>query len=175
MGSRHIISAANRRTLTTTRSVNFKFKLTDEMSEEFERQQQEKLAAQKLPQLAESTLASSLLMGRVSDVRYKQVVKIGVPKHRLNPMLLLYVRETDEVQVYDENNLCKPGDWVLIRKWPESTDKAVTHKVEKVVHEHGNYVDPLSGRRAFGLYYDDDLEKLEQIKLDCDAEVPQRK
>lgn len=153
------------RTLHTSYKQNFKFKLTDEAVKEFEereRNKQDDLG----PEKALHTKESSLILGRISSDRYKQVVKVGIPKHRLNDRLLLYVREQDNVHALDENNLCKPGDWVLLRRQESPIDKNVEHKVERIVYQYGNYTDPITGRRTYGIYYDDDVEKLERIKLD---------
>ena len=152
------------RGICTTQHMNFKFKLTEEMSREFE----EKKLAQKKPESpkATHTKENSVIMGKISHDRYKNIVKVGVPKHRLNDFLMLYVRENDNVQAIDENTVTKPGDWVLLRKIENPVDEKVTHQVERVIYSYGNYVDPLTNRRTFGIYYDDDIEKLENIKMD---------
>ena len=120
----------------------------------------------RVPEPAKHTQESSLIMGRVSHDKYKNIVKVAVPKHRLNEFLLLYVRENDDVQALDENNVCKPGDWVLLRRDESIMDKKVRHKVERVVYSYGKYIDPITGRRSLGLYFDDDMERLERIKLE---------
>lgn len=144
---------------------NFKFKLTDEAVKEFEEKRKNK-PEDSGQEKALHTKESSLIMGRISSDRFKQVVKVGVPKHRLNDCFLLYVREQDNIYALDENNLCKPGDWVLLRRQESPIDKNVEHKVERVVHQYGKYIDPITGRRTYGIYYDDDVERLERIKLD---------
>lgn len=108
----------------------------------------------------------SLVMGKVSSERYKNIIKVGLPKYRLNEYLLMYVRELENVQAYDEKNECNPGDWILLRLQKEPLDKDVIHKVEKVVYRYGNFVDPITKRRSLGIYFDDDMERLEKIKLD---------
>jgi len=108
---------------------------------------------------------SSLIMARVSSERYKKVIKVAVPKYRLNEYYLLYRKENDNLYAYDENDECKPGDWILLRRQKEPLDKGVEHKVERVVYQYGNYIDPLTNRRSYGLYYDDDIERLEKIKI----------
>lgn len=145
--------------------MRFKFKLTDEMV----REQEEKArnAPKKPePEKALHTKESSLIMGRVSSDRYDKVIKVAIPKHRLNEHLLLYVRENDNIYALDEHNQCKPGDWILLRRQEKPIDEGVEHKVDRVVYYYGNYVDPITSRRSIGLYYDDDVRKLEEIKLD---------
>lgn len=134
------------------------------MSREFE----EKMKAEKKPESppALHTKENPLIMGKVSSDRYKNVIKVGVPKHRLNDVLLMYIRENDDVQALDAENICKPGDWVLLRRDPEPVDERVSHIVERVVHSSGHFVDPLTNRRTLGIYYDDDLVDLERIKMD---------
>lgn len=162
--TRALLNQCCRRQLGTTSQLNFKFKLTEDMSKEFEEKQK---AKEKPPSpMARHTKENTLIMGKVSSDRYQKVIKVGVPKHRLNDLLLLFVRELDNVQAHDENDVCKPGDWVLLRRDPDPVDKTVTHKVERVVHSYGNWVDPITNRRAFGIYYDDDRAKLEKIKMD---------
>lgn len=154
------------RCFCTSPNMQFKFKFTDEMAKEYKskKEQEEKPPA---PVLAQHTRESSLIMARVSSERYNQVIKVGVPKHRLNEYYLLFVREQDSIQAYDEHNECSPGDWVLLRRLSDTDiDPEVRHKVERVVYKHGKYVDPLTGRRSLGYYYDDDIEKLEKIKLE---------
>uniref|UniRef100_A0A6G1SJP3 Uncharacterized protein C05D11.10 n=1 Tax=Aceria tosichella TaxID=561515 RepID=A0A6G1SJP3_9ACAR len=162
--TRHLLFNQCARGICTTPQLGFKFKLTDEMSREFE----EKQLAKKKPEspMAHHTKENTIIMGKISHERYKKVVKVGVPKHRLNEFLLFYVRENDNVQALDENDIAKPGDWVLLRKIDKPIDEKVTHTVERVVHSYGNYVDPLTNRRTLGIYYDDDIEKLERIKME---------
>lgn len=155
---------AGRRQFSTSKIAGFKFKLTEEMSKEFE-EQQSKLKKDE-PEQALHTKESSLIMGRVSHDRYKNIVKCAVPKYRLNEFLLMYIKENDNVQALDDNNVSNPGDWVLLRRDETIVDNNVRHRIEKVVHQYGNYIDPLTNRRSFGLYYDDDLERLEKIKID---------
>ena len=152
------------RRICTSPQMGFKFKLTEEMSKDFEQKQ----AEIKKPeiQLAKHTIENSLIMGKVSHDRYKKVVKVGVAKHRMNDFLLMYIRENDDVQALDENDVSQPGDWVLLRKEENPVDKAVTHKVERVVYSYGNIVDPITNRRTLGLYYDEDMIRLEKIKVD---------
>lgn len=160
---RPIIGQYCRKISTTPRS-DFKFKLTEEMSRELE----EKQKAEKRHESpkATHTVANAIIMGKISHDRYKKIVKVGVPKHRLNEFLLLYVREHDDVQAIDENDQTKPGDWVILRKIDDPIDPKVTHRIEQVVHRYGNYVDPLTNRRTLGIYYDEDVEKMEMIKMD---------
>lgn len=160
-----LINSVSVRCLNTTPKLKFKFKLTDEMVKDFQ-EKQAAIPKEPPPPKALHTLESSLIMGRVSHERHDKVVKIAVPKHRLNEHFLLYVRENDNVQVYDENSVCNPGDWILVRRQKEPIDKDVEHVVERVVYSYGNYIDPLTGRRSFGMYHDDDIEKLEKIKLE---------
>lgn len=150
---------------TSPRLLSFKLKLTDELIQKSAEEQKNKQAKPQ-PEKALHTRESSLIMGRVSSDRYEQVIKVGIPKHRLNDRFLLYVREQDNVHALDENNLCKPGDWVLLRRQEKPIDEGVEHKVERVVYQYGKYIDPTTGRRTYGIFYDDEVERLEKIKLD---------
>lgn len=162
-GIRHNATLCARK-FSTSEHLGFKFKLTDELMKKYEEQQRAKKKPP--PELALTTKESPLLMGRVSHDRYNQVVKIGVPKHRLNEYYLLFVKEKDDVQALDANNISKPGDWVLIRRDPNPMDEKVPFVIERVVYSYGNYIDPLTGKRSFGVYYDEDMERLEKIKLE---------
>lgn len=146
----------------------FKMKLTEELIQEGEakRRAAEEEAKRHLPEKASHTKESSLIMGRVSSERYNKVVKIGVPKHRLNELLLLYLSEQDNVYAYDELDECKAGDWVLLRRQKEPVDEGVEHKVERIVYHYGKFIDPITNRRSMGFYFEDDYERLEKIKLD---------
>lgn len=162
---RLIHNLVGKRFLSVTPRLDFKFKLTSELIKEYEEKERAK-PRKELPPLALHTQTASLIMARVSSERFNKVIKVGVPKHRLNEFLVFYIRETDTIHAYDENDICKPGDWVLLRRQKEPIDTDVHHKVERVVYSYGNWIDPLTGRRSFGMYYDDDMEKLEKIKID---------
>lgn len=153
-------------------NITIKFNVTEDMYKEYEKnkkaQQEQKAISKKKKEKPPSkhTLENPLIMGKVSSERYEKVVKVAVPKHRLNETFLLFVRENDNILVYDEKMQCKPGDWILMRRQAEAFDVDVMHKVERVLYPYGNFVDPLTNRRSLGLYYDDDMERLETIKLD---------
>lgn len=164
--SKLLLNLVNTRCLATTPRSLFKFKLTEELSRQFEEGQKKKLEAQEPPETALHTRESSLIMGRVSHDHYEKVIKVAVPKYRLNEFLMMYVKEKDDIQAYDENLICKPGDWILLRRLEKPIDEGVEHKVEKVVFQYGKYIDPTTGRRSLGLFYDDEIETLEQIKLE---------
>lgn len=152
------------RQFCTSPQLGFKFKLTEELSKAFEEKQKAKQKPP--PEPALHTKLNSLIMGRVSHERYKKVVKVAIPKHRLNEYFLLYIRESDNVQALDDNDVCKPGDWVLLRRDEELPDQKVRHRVERVVYSYGKYIDPLTGRRSLGIYFDDDMDRLEKIKIE---------
>lgn len=154
------------RQFSATPALSFKFKLTEEMSKQFEEKQAKERSMIKEPEKALHTLESSLVMGRVSSESYKNIVKCAIPKHRFNEFLSMYRRENDDVQALDGNMITNPGDWVLLRRDESLPDKNVRHVVEKVVYQCGKYVDPITNRRSLGLYFEDDWEQLERIKLD---------
>jgi len=136
---------------------DIKFKLPDEY---------QKTETKAKPEQALHTKESSLIMARVSHERYKNIVKCAVPKHRLNPVLMMFRRENDDIQVIDDSNMSSPGDWVLVRRDDSIPDEDVKHRLERVVYQYGKYIDPLTNRRTLGLYYDDDMTHLERIKVD---------
>lgn len=167
-GTLHRFKLSTMRYISTSPRSEFKFKLTDELVKKCEEEQKRKkkeIETSK-PQKALFTLNSPLIMGKVSSERYKKVIRVGIPKHRLNEHLLMYFRDLDNVYAYDCKDECDAGDWVLLKKDSEFEDEQVTHKIDRIVYKHGNYIDPITGRRSLGLYYDDDIEELEKIKID---------
>lgn len=164
--SKTFINLVNRRCLFTSPKVCFKFKLTEESSRAYEEKKKKELEAQEQPKFAPFTLESPLIMGRVSHDRYNKVVKVAVPKHRLNEYLTMYIRDLDHIQAHDEDGISSPGDWILLKRLEKPIDKGVEHKVFKIVHKYGRYIDPITGRRSLGIYFDDEFERLEKIKLD---------
>lgn len=160
------ITTVGCRHLSLSHRLAFKFKLTEDAMKDYEERERIKKESKVEPEKALHTKESPLIMARVSHDRYRNIVKCAVPKHRLNEFLLMYIRENDNVQAYDENNITNPGDWVLLRRDESISDENVRHIVDKVVYTYGNYVDPITGRRSCGLYFDDDLQRLEKIKID---------
>lgn len=108
----------------------------------------------------------NLIMARCGHGGYNKVIKAGVPQHVFDDYHNMFVRKSINIKAYDEKQLCKPGDWVLLRQTEEPIDVDVDHIVERVVYNYGNYTDPLTGRRSLGLHYDEDVSKLENIKID---------
>ena len=163
-GLMHLLRCGCRRQLSTSQMACFKFKLTEEMMRESADAQTK--AVKKEPEKSLHAREGSLIMARVSHERHKNIIKCAVPKHRLNDLLLMYVRENDNVQALDDNGVANPGDWILLRRDESIPDKNVDHRVEKIVYTYGKYVDPITNRRSLGLYFDDDWEQLERIKID---------
>lgn len=160
-----IQAAAKRYFSTTPRLLRvIKFDITKEQINEYDAKRDEERQKSRAPTKPKIS-SSPLLMGKVSSERNNKIIKVGVPKHTLNNFVLMYIRKLDNIYVHDDLN-CKPGDWILIRKAEKQIDVDVEHFVERIVYKYGKYIDPITNRRSFGLYYEDDIERLEKIKLE---------
>lgn len=69
---------------------------------------------------------------------------------------------------HDPEKICKTGDIVLVRELPEKLTTLITHKVEKVVYQLGDIVDPITGKLVVVGKYRDQIEEANRLfgKLD---------
>src|SRR2546426_798664 len=101
----------------------------------------------------------SLLLAKCLGSSMKQTIKVAIPSLKFDTYLNMHFRENDQIMVHDPQERCKPGDWILIRKLAENLSLQVAHKVEKVVYEQGNMVDPITGKKSIGYEFDEDVQK----------------
>ncbi|KAG8198930.1 hypothetical protein JTE90_015137 [Oedothorax gibbosus] len=105
-----------------------------------------------------SALKKSILFAKIITSDLKNIPKVAVPKYIMDERLTMYFRERTYYYVQDPLK-CKEGDYVIIRELAESDDKRVTHKVEQLVYERGNFVDPITGKRCAGTEFIDDIKR----------------
>ncbi|KAI1286014.1 28S ribosomal protein S17, mitochondrial [Halotydeus destructor] len=89
----------------------------------------------------------------------RQTIKVAVPRLKFDEYLLQHFRENEELLAHDPQEQCKAGDWVLIRELQEPLSLQVKHKLEKIVYNSGNIIDPLTGKKCVGYEYEEDLEQ----------------
>ena len=105
----------------------------------------------------------ALLMGKCLESAMKQTINVLIPKLKFDDHFKMHFRESEQLLVHDPFEKCKPGDWILIRELKEKLSLKVNHKVEKIVYEAGNIIDPISGKKSLGYTYEDDATQ--QSKL----------
>ncbi|RWS29901.1 carrier protein-like protein [Leptotrombidium deliense] len=49
----------------------------------------------------------------------KQTIQVQVPKLSFDSFLKMHFRTNDLLLAHDEQEICKPNDWLLIRELPE--------------------------------------------------------
>lgn len=69
-----------------------------------------------------------------------------------------YFKKDEFIFAHDPGKLCKTGDIVLIRALPQKMTKLITHSVERIVHQMGDIVDPITGKKVVVGRYRDDIE-----------------
>lgn len=69
-----------------------------------------------------------------------------------------YFKSDAYVFAHDPNKLCKSGDIVLIRELPQKMTKLITHAVDRIVHQYGDIVDPITGKAVVVGKYREDIE-----------------
>lgn len=105
-----------------------------------------------------AALKKSLFFAKIITSDIKNVTKVAVPKYVMDERLTMYFRENTHYYVQDPLK-CNEGDYVMIRELSDGEDKNITHKVEQLVYQRGNYVDPLTGKRCAGTEYIDDIKR----------------
>jgi len=105
----------------------------------------------------------SLLMGKCLGPAMRQTVKVSIPRLKFDSFLSMYFREMDQVLAHDADEKCRAGDWILVRQLEQRLSLKVDHKVEKIVYESGNIIDPLTGRQSLGYEYADEADRMSQL------------
>ncbi|GIY20733.1 uncharacterized protein CDAR_99921 [Caerostris darwini] len=107
-----------------------------------------------------NVLKTRLLFAKVVSSDVSNALKVFAPKYVMDERLTMYFRENDAFYVEDPTKKCKEGDYVLVRELPpESRKKNITHTIEKLLYEQGNFIDPLSGRKCAGQEFVDDIKR----------------
>ncbi|XP_054714368.1 28S ribosomal protein S17, mitochondrial-like [Uloborus diversus] len=113
--------------------------------------------------MAASIGRSAILFGKIITSDLTHAVKVGVPKYVMDERLNMYFKEQTQYYAYDKTKECKEGDYVIIKEYPESPEKKVTHTVEKVVYKLGHLIDPVTGKRTSGTEYIEDIQRLSEL------------
>nr|CAG4642139.1 EOG090X0GMQ [Eurycercus lamellatus] len=109
------------------------------------------MAATKLP-----TLVSVLARCMPSDL--KNSAKFRVKLMEFDTHLNMHFAKHEVVYANNPNEMCKPGDVVLIERLPSKLTKHITHKVNRVVYPFGDITDPISGKKVVVGKYRDEIE-----------------
>ncbi|CAN8024863.1 unnamed protein product [Ixodes persulcatus] len=107
--------------------------------------------------------STAILMGKCISSAMKKSVRVVVPRFVLNTYLMAHYKERTEYDVFDANEECKPGDWVIIRELPERLSLKIAHKVEKIVFKDGNIIDPLTGQKCMFTDYVKDVDRESEV------------
>lgn len=104
----------------------------------------------------------SVLIGKCVAAAKKNVVRLTVPKLKFDDFLNKHFRESDSVMAYDDLNVCKDGDWVLVRKVEDKISE-IDYKVDKVVYQAGNIIDPITGKKTLEYENVDSVKRLSKV------------
>lgn len=95
----------------------------------------------------------------LANINLRQTVKVFVPKLQFDDFLKMHFRENDELYVHDPQEQCRPGDWILVRKLDQPMSLKVQHQLVRVVYENGNKICPITGKKAVGYKFEDEISK----------------
>ncbi|KAI3419712.1 hypothetical protein GPALN_004143 [Globodera pallida] len=115
-----------------------------------------------MQRLPKTTAWASKVTGDLLLAKVKQITTVGVEKRICLKVKvqqnnfhaysrLFYVTSRDEWSL-DPESKCRIGDVVLIRRAPEQ-HRPISHvpyTVEKIVFQHGHFIDPVTKSRVFG-------------------------
>jgi small subunit ribosomal protein S17 len=101
----------------------------------------------------------SLLMGKCLGPAMRKTVRVLIPRLKFDTFLNMHFRENDELLANDMNEKCKAGDWVLVRQLDEPLSLKVSHRVEKIVYESGNIIEPLTQKQSLGYELAEDADR----------------
>ena len=104
-------------------------------------------------------MTSQLLVGKVLRVLEKDTVNVQVVQYVLDKFLMAYFKERTNYDVLDEKRLSNTGDWVLLEQLPERFSLEINHRVKKVIWMNGNIIDPITGKKCFNTFLQEDLDR----------------
>lgn len=85
-------------------------------------------------------------MAKVYRPVMKQIIKVAIPRLKLDLYLNMYFRELDEILVFDAKEEGRVGDWVLIKELEDNLTIQVKHQVVKVVYVRGKLIGMFQAR-----------------------------
>ncbi|KAF8787393.1 28S ribosomal protein S17, mitochondrial-like [Argiope bruennichi] len=107
-----------------------------------------------------NALKSAIFFAKVVTSDISNAIKVSVPKYKMDERLTMYFKEHTFLYAEDPSKKCKEGDYVIVRELPpESQNKNITHVVEQLVYERGNYIDPLTGKKCAGTEFVEDIKR----------------
>ncbi|CAJ0579521.1 unnamed protein product, partial [Mesorhabditis spiculigera] len=114
----------------------------------------------------ESVVKSDMLLGRI--VKMSQIgidripcAQVRCQRNEFNTYLKTYFARSFDYWAIDRSNVGGLGDTVLIRSIDELSQRptaTVTHKIDRVVSQYGNVIDPVTKKRVIKDEFVDDLE-----------------
>lgn len=99
----------------------------------------------------------------VGSQTLKHTVRVWAPSLRYDEFLRAHYRENEEYLAHDPKEKCESGDWVLIKELPEPLTLKVKHEVVRIVYESGNMICPLTGKKAVGIEFNEDIKKAAEM------------
>nr|CAG4645894.1 EOG090X0GMQ [Lynceus sp. MCZ IZ 141354] len=104
-----------------------------------------------------------MLIGRCMVPDINNAVKVQVKRLALDERLLMYFPSYETYYAKNVENTCNPGDVVLIQQLPQRMTKYVTHEIKKIVYPLGDVTDPITGKKAVGHEYREDMDFRNQL------------
>lgn len=105
----------------------------------------------------------ALVLGKCVSAAKKGVIRLLIPQLKFDDFLNKHFRENEKILAHDPENICKEGDWVLTRKLNEQYRLDVEYRVEKVVYESGNIIDPVTNKKSLGYENIDDVQRIAEF------------
>ncbi|KAF4518329.1 hypothetical protein B566_EDAN009117 [Ephemera danica] len=94
----------------------------------------------------------TMVLGRCLPFFAKSVVsnaaRIQVKRMELDQNLLMYFNKTTTFLAHDPEQICKPGDVVLVQELPKKLTPDIAHKVLEVVYPLGDVTDPITSKKV---------------------------
>ncbi|CAJ0960131.1 unnamed protein product, partial [Mesorhabditis belari] len=124
--------------------------------------------------IQESAVKTDVLLGRV--VKMSQIgidripcAQVRCQRNEFNTYLKMYFSRSFDYWAIDRGQLGNLGDTVMIRNIDDLSQRptaAVTHKIDRVVFQYGNVIDPVTGKRVINDDFMDDIELKKKLVHD---------
>lgn len=110
-----------------------------------------------------SSASPALFLGKCLTSVMRKTVRVSVPRFVLDKFLMAHYKERTEYDVLDKDEVCQPGDWVLVKELPERISLKIAHKVERIVFKSGNIIDPITGEKCFFTEFVKDVDQESEV------------
>ncbi|GAB6030520.1 37S ribosomal protein S17 mitochondrial [Chamberlinius hualienensis] len=116
-----------------------------------------------------ATKRAVLLIGRCLRASREEGVEVVVTNREIDTYLNMYFPEKYTFFAYDEKEIAKPSDLIIIKKRETPLTRKITHDVVKVVYPFGDITDPVTGKKVVAGKFRETMHDIDRTFMNEDS------